>query len=285
MTRAAHPPMDATTFRLLQQLIRQTCGISFTEEQRELLALKLLPRLQALGLSSYLEYYYLLKYTPQGAEEWARLLPLLAVNETYFWREFEQIEAVARVLVPQWQRQATGRHIRIWHAGCASGEEPYTMAIALNETQAFQHGPIEILGTDLNPQALEQAFRGIYRARSLRAIPAEIQRKYFTPLEDGRWQLKAKIRRRVRFFPLNLVDEEAMQAMRDFDVIFCRNVFIYFAPETIRKVSERFFHSLRDEGVLFLGAAESLLHLSPRFALTDIGGALGYRKILEKATP
>ncbi len=285
MSRVAHPPLDAATFRLLQQLIHQTFGIHYTEEQQELLALKLLPRLNALGLSSYLEYYYRLKYDPQAAEEWAELAKVLTVNETYFWREFDQIRVAAEVLIPQWQDRFPGRAIRIWHAGCASGEEPYTMAIALEERRAFARGVIEIIGTDLNPAALEQAFRGIYRRRSFRAIPPGIQERYFRPLDDGRWELDPAIRRRVRFFPLNLLDEEGMRAMRDFDIIFCRNVLLYFAPETVRRVSEMFYQSLQDHGVLFLGAAESLLNLTTRFTLVEIDGALGYRKALEGVDP
>ena len=284
MTGAAQPSLDASTFRLLQGLIHQRFGLFYQEDQRDLLALKLLPRLQALGLQNYLDYYYLLKYAPQAAEEWDVLARVLTVNETYFWREFDQIEVTAQVLVPQWQQRDPGSPIRIWHAGCASGEEPYTMAIALTESKAFDRGPIEIIGTDLNAAALEKAFRGVYRPRSLRAIPPEIREKYFRPLGENLWELDPAIRRRVRFFRLNLLDEEALRQMRPFHVIFCRNVFIYFSDEAVRKVSERFYHLLRDDGVLFLGAAESLLHVTTRFALVDIEGVLGYRKVLEETS-
>lgn len=276
------PPLDDATFRLLRGLLEERFGVRYEDNQRDLLALKLAPRLQALGLSSFLDYYYYLRYDPQAVAEWPRAAAAIAVNETYFFREPDQINAVAYHLVPRWQAAHPGQVIRIWHAGCASGEEPYTMAIVLTESGAFERGPIDILGTDMNPQALDIAFRGVYRPRSFRATPPEVREKYFEPLDENQWVLKETIRQRVRFFQLNLMDMGAMARLTGIHVIFCRNVFIYFSPQNIRKVSEAFARSLREDGWLFLGAAESLLKISDRFELAEIGGAFGYRKAQER---
>ncbi len=282
MTVFSSPPaLDPATFRLLQELIHTRYGVYFGEDQRGLLALKLAARLQALGLRSFLDYYYYLKYNAQGESEWSHLAEAITVNETYFWREFDQIAAVAQVLVPQWQAAYPGRTLRIWHAGCASGEEAYTMAIALHEARAFDRGAIEIIGTDINPKSLAQAFKGVYRTRSFRATPPEIQKRYFRPVGSGQWAIREDIRQRVRFFPLNLLDAAQMRRMKPFDVIFCRNVFIYFSSQSVCQVSQWFYESLLDHGYLFLGASESLLKITDRFELVEVGGAFGYRKVRE----
>jgi chemotaxis protein methyltransferase CheR len=263
---------------ILADLIHQKTGLAFENNRMELLADKLAALISAQGFDSVMDYFYFLKYDPLAGEEWTRLYSTLAVNETYFWREFDQIHAAVEEIVPRLQRERPGVPVRIWHAACASGEEPYTMAMALNEAGLYDRGPIEIIATDFNQTALDLARKGIYRRRSFRSIPPNILLKYFTPLEKEAYRLSNSITERVQFSPLNLFDAEAMALMRNFDLIFCRNVFIYFSNESVRRVVDWLERSLNPSGTLFVAAAESLLQVTQCFDLVEIDEAFGYQK-------
>jgi chemotaxis protein methyltransferase CheR len=167
------------------------------------------------------------------------------------------------------QKERPGEVIRIWHAACASGEEPYSMAIALTEACCYWQGPIEIIGTDFNQEALDVARASRYRARALRLLPQEWKENYFLPEENERMRLISGIGKRVRFEYLNLMDQAAMEGMGELDIIFCRNAFIYFSTTAIRQVAEGFYRHLRQPGYLFLAAAESLLRITTLFELVE----------------
>lgn len=275
---AATIPLNGNTFHLLREAIHARMGVYYADDQRDLLAIKLSPLVIESGFTNFLDYYYHLKYDNGTRDDWEKLITALAVNETYFWREYDQIRAAAQHIIPQWQRKHPGKPIRIWHAACASGEEPYTMAIALVEAGRYIYGPIDILASDINPKALEIAQRAIYRQRSFRAIPPEIKEKYFKPVEGQNYQLRDSIRRRVAFRRINLLNAEELQSMPEQHIIFCRNVFIYFSENVIRSVSNQFYQVLRPGGYLFLGAAESLLRINDHFDLVTQHGAIGYQK-------
>src|SRR5688572_237466 len=165
--------------KLLRDLIHERTGLFFESEHFDTLLEKLQPRVLAHGCRSYLDYYYILKYDEKGADEWRRVMDAFSVQETYFWREVDQVRALVDVVVPQWfTRHATP--LRIWSAACATGEEPYTIAIALAEA-GWSDRPIEILASDASEAALEKARAGFYRERSFRALPPGLREKYFTP--------------------------------------------------------------------------------------------------------
>lgn len=274
-----HPPTtEDRSLSILLDLIHRRTGLIYENGRRDLIANKLSPLISERGMDSYLDYYYFLKYDPQADGEWRQVERALAVNETYFWREFDQIKAVVDVLLPQLQDERPGLPVRIWHAACATGEEPYTMAIALLETNCYLKGPIEIIGTDFNSEALALARAAIYRPRSFRSIPSEIMERYFTPIDNEKYHLSDKIRERVQFYHLNLMDQANMRRMKDFDVIFCRNAFIYFSKKAIQTVTESFYNSLQEAGYLFVAAAESLLKATTLFDLVDVGGTFVYKK-------
>ncbi len=271
-------PLGSRALALLRDLISDRLGIYYEDKKRALLAERLAPLLAERGIDSYLDYYYLLKYDrQQGEEEWHRVAEALTVGETYFWREVDAILAAASHLVPDWQRAHPGELIRIWSAGCATGEEPYSLAIALLEAGAYRRGPIEIIGSDVNRRALDRARRGVYRARSLRMLPSSLCERYFQP-QGAEWALREDVRSLVRFVHLNLLDEQAMAHMRGFHLIFCRNVFIYFSPQNVRRVVMDFYRSLRPEGYLCVGVAESLLALDVPFDLVEVANAFFYRR-------
>lgn len=261
-------------FLLLRELIRERIGVSFEDNSRELLALKLRDRLRARGLRSFLDYYYALRYGPAPADEWDRLTDALSVQETYFWREMDQVRALVDVLVPQ--HAAAGRGpVRIWSAACATGEEPLTIAIALAEAGWFARADVEIRATDTSPAALEKAEAGVYRERSFRALPPHLRDRYFTPA-DGGWRVAPALKARVRYGRANLLDPADTHAPAAVPFVFCRNVFIYFAAATVARVVARFAERMPRPGYLFVGVSESLARAKTAFELDEVGGAFVY---------
>ena len=271
-------PLPEHIFSLLRDLIHERLGLNYDVERRDILRDRLAPLVAEHNLDSFMDYYYLLKYDIDSQEEWKRVQTALAVRETYFWREVDQICLAAQELVPAMQKQNPGKPVRIWHAACASGEEPYSMAIALQESGCFERGPIEILGTDFDQVSLRMARDAVYRERSFRTLPPNLRQKYFTEHGNGMTKLKEEIGSKVNFAYLNLMDQTAMQAMSGFDIIFCRNVFIYFSDSTIKLVTDHFYRALKDPGYLFLGAAESLLRVPTHFRFTEMSKCLVYVK-------
>lgn len=261
----------------LRDLVRERTGHDFADGQLDWMWQKLEPRVAELGLTSALDYYYLLKYDPGAEREWVRLHSAITVNESYFWREADALRAAAEVLVPQ--ALARGRDpVRLWHAGCAAGEEPYSLALALADQGPGVLEKVEIVATDLDVEALERAEAGLFRERSLRFLPIHLKARWFRPNHDGRFRLDPEVRGRVRFQELNLMDVERLRKLGRFDVIFCRNVFIYFHDEAIRRTAMLFHEQLREPGHLFVGSAESLLRHRVPLLLDEVDGALVYMR-------
>lgn len=261
--------------QLLRDLIHERMGIYFESDRFDTLVEKLLDRAQARGCRSFLDYYYILRYGESGDQEWRRVMDTFSVQETYFWREFDQIRALVDVVVPEWfARRSTP--LRIWSAACATGEEPYSIAIALQEAGWGGH-PIEITGSDASEAALEKARLGVYRERSFRALPLELREKYFRPVPGG-FQIDRALAARVRFRWANLVNPADIDDLATAAVVFCRNVFIYFSPGSIGRVVSSFAQRMPAGGHLFIGASESLLKLTQEFDLGEINQAFVYRR-------
>jgi chemotaxis protein methyltransferase CheR len=263
---------------LLRDLIHKFTGHFFETDRLDRLIEKLDPLVNERGFDSLFDYYYLLKYGQDSDLEWRRVAKALSVNETYFWREYDQIAAAAHILVPSIQENNPGKPVRIWHAASATGEEPYSMAIALTESGAFNRGQIEIIATDFNEESLEKARQAQFRPRSFRSLPDNIRRRYFS--EDGkdRMRLVDPLRDRVKFGYLNLADPAQIRSMSNIDIIFCRNVFIYFSPGAIKEVVDQMYRILATPGYLFVASAESLFQITTLFELKEVGGALVYCK-------
>jgi len=166
-------------FLILRDLIRERIGFSFEDDKRDLLAVKLADRVRALGLPTFLDYYYLLKYGPDAEAEWPQLTDALSVQETFFWREFEPLQALVDILIPRQLALEPGP-LRIWSAACATGEEPLSIAMALTEAGWFERTTIEIWASDVSSTALAKARAGVYRERSFRALPPVLRDRYFT---------------------------------------------------------------------------------------------------------
>lgn len=265
------------TTSLMQALINERTGMSFDNGKRDLLMDKLSPLVIERGFGSYLDYYYLLKYDQSAPVEWQNVINALSVQETYLWREIDQVRALVQTLVPQWQARNANSTLRIWCAACATGEEPLTIAIALNEAGWFERASIEIVASDASSKAIDRAVRGVYRERAFRNLPAPLRDRYFE--RDGSdWRVRSELHSRIKWGLANLMEEDQISALAAADFIFCRNVFIYFSESAIGRVVRSFSRFIRPPGYLFVGAAESLIRLTTDFNLTEIDDAFVYVK-------
>ncbi|MCL6620823.1 MAG: protein-glutamate O-methyltransferase CheR [Syntrophobacterales bacterium] len=264
----AVPPLSGREFDLIRELVKRHAGISLGEQKRELVQARLGKLLRERGLASFRDYYRLVTADGSGAEL-TRLLDAISTNQTAFWREPAHFEFLLRELLPAWHREGRSRRgLRFWSAGCSTGEEPYTLAMvlweALPEAEARQS---TILASDLNTQVLASARRGIYPGERLTPLPPEWRRRYFLR-GVGRWegyvQVKPQLKEMVHFFRHNLTGP--LPFTDGVEVIFCRNVMIYFEKETQAEVIGKFYQGLTPGGYLFIGHSESLCNLSHRFA-------------------
>lgn len=265
------------TTSLIQSLINERTGMFFDNGKRDILLDKLSPLVIERGFGSYLDYYYLLKYDPAAHVEWQNVMNALSVQETYLWREIDQIHALVQTLVPQWHARNAGSTLRIWCAACATGEEPLTIAIALNEAGWFERASIEIVATDASTKAIDRATRGVYRERAFRNLPPPLRDRYFE--RDGTdWRVRSSIHSRIKWGLANLMEDDQISHLADANFIFCRNVFIYFSESAISRVVRSFSRFIRPPGYLFVGAAESLIRITTDFNLTEIDDAFVYVK-------
>ena len=261
---------------LLRDLIHERTGLHYDSGRCDTLADRLAPLVVARGFGSFLDYYYFLKYDPAADDEWAQVLDALSVTETYFWREIDQLRAVAEVIVPDLVRRQGSA--RIWCVPCATGEEPLTLAMLLDRQGLFDRGSVEIRASDGSEAALARARVGIYRERAFRALPPHLQDRYFTVV-DGGWRVDPQLHRRiVSWDRVNLMDDAEVRRRAAVDVILCRNVFIYFSEPGIRRVVNIFADVMHTPGYLCVGAAESLLRVTTRFELQEIADAFVYVK-------
>ena len=269
------------TEQLIRDLVHERTGMLYADDKNSLLLEKLSPLVIERGFQSFLDYYYLLKYDNDAETEWRSVVNAISVQETYFWREMDQIRAMVDVLISEWLKNGNERPLRVWSAACATGEEPLSIAMALTEAGWYKRIPIEIDATDVSEAALAKAKEGLYRERSFRNLPQHLREKYFTQEEHG-WRINPEIHSRVKWHKANLVNriEIAPFAQRPF--IFCRNVFIYFSNEMIRRVVKTFADYANVGAHLFVGVSESLLQTTNDFELIDVGDAFVYKLVRKR---
>lgn len=267
------------TAELLRDLVHAETGMYYDAMRLTFLVDRLSTRAIERGFDSLLDYYYLLKYDADAAAEWARAIDALSVQETYFWREADQFAALTDVILPA-LAASSRRPIRIWSFPCATGEEPLSIAMALSESGWWERAPIELVASDASEAALARAARRRYGGRAFRQLSDVMQRRYFEPAEAGAWQPKAELSARItQWTRVNAVKEHEVAAHAGADVIFCRNMFIYFDQQTIQRVVNHFADRMPTPGFLCIGSAESLLRLTSRFELRDLGGAFVYARV------
>ncbi len=272
------PGMTEEEFRLLRDLVKDHCGILFREDARYLLERRLGPRLHALGLATFAAYHRFLRHDPGRDAELDEAVDLLTTNETYFYREPLQLDAFAKEILPALARSlASKRRLRVLSAGCSTGEEAYTLAVLIRDSHLFDGWDAEVVGADISRRCVAAARTGAYGEHAFRNPEAEPMRRWFR-LRGGKWAVDEAIRRMVLFRRDNLLDPHALSWVAPVDVVFCRNVMIYFDLATRRQVLRLFHAKLRDGGWLLLGHSESLLHVTADFEIVHLESDLVYRK-------
>lgn len=274
--------MSEEEFRLLRDLVYNHCGLWFDEQNSYLLEKRLSRRLVVHQLKSFREYYQLLRFNRKREQELEEIMDLLTTNETYFFREEYQLKAFTDEIVPEIcaarGAKEFNRRIRVWSAGCSTGEEPYTIAMLLLEMECLKDWSIEIIGTDISQRVLQHARRGIYGASAFRATDDYFRSKYFTAQPEGSYRVMDNVRKLVTISHLNLLDSTRMKMLGSFDLVFCRNVIIYFDQAVKKKVVESFFQVLRESGYLLLGHSESLMNVTTLFSLRHFKNDMVYQK-------
>jgi chemotaxis protein methyltransferase CheR len=275
---ATRPAITPEQSRLLQELVYERCGLVLGEDARYLLERRLAPRLSLHGLADFGAYHRFLRQAPGRHLEIEAVIEALTVKETYLCREPRQLRAFLEEILPALAEENEGRgRLRIWSAGCSTGEEAYTLGILLLQSGLFDGWELEVLGTDIARHALESAREGLYGPHAFRTPEAEAIRPWFRE-EGGKWRVRERVRSLVRFVHLNLLDEGAARQVGAVDVIFCRNVMIYFDLEARRRVVKTFRERLRPGGYLLLGHSESLLNVTGELEPVHLHDDLVYRK-------
>jgi len=271
-------PLSEDVFRLIRDIIKDYCGLYFDDSSRYLIEKRLSRRVKNHHLNDFRDYYRFIRYDKNTEQELSAIMDILTVNETYFFREQNQLKAFSEEILEELKgTNKSGKTLRIWSAGCSSGEEPYTISMLINGMGNFNGWDIEICGSDINQRVLQTARKGVYRKNSFRTTEPYYIKKYFTE-EDGAFQIKDDVKKHVNFSYLNLLDPFKTRFLGNMDVIFCRNVLIYFDNASRKRVIENFYNRLVDGGYLLLGHAESLINISTAFHLKHLKNDMVYQK-------
>jgi chemotaxis protein methyltransferase CheR len=274
--------VEQDDFTQLRDFIYAQCGIYIPDNRRYLLENRLTNRLKTLNLKTLEEYLFYLKYDNGRRQELPRLFEVITTNETSFFRNPPQLNVFQKSILPailEKNKNAGHKKLHIWSAGCSTGEEPYTLAIILQEVlgEELPHWNVRITANDLSDSVLGAARRGIYSDYSLRTTPKNIVTKYFME-EAGRFKIHQALKSLVSFGQLNLNDRAQLRMVPRSDIIFCRNVIIYFDDAMKKRVISAFYDNLVPGGALFIGHSESLHHVSRTFKPTHHPGSIVYFK-------
>jgi chemotaxis protein methyltransferase CheR len=273
--------MSEEEFRLLRDFIHENFGLFFDDSQRGSLRSRLAGRLATLDLLSFEDYYHYLRFGPQKAQELQSMVSHLTNNETYFFREQPQLQVLSEHVLRTLRDRKTAagdRRLRILSAGCSTGEEAYTLAMIVHDSgHFFWNWDVKVVGMDVDAVALEKARRAVYFHNSFRAMTPALRERHLLPEGNGA-QVKESIRRFVSLQEGNILEGASYRNLRSQDVVFCRNVLIYFSDAGIRKVVQHFYDVLAPGGHLFLGHAESLSRITDLFTPVRFPGAMIYRK-------
>lgn len=268
--------MSDDEFRLFRDLIHDECGLYFAENKKLFLSSRIGKRLVARSLNSFYRYY---RYLGEGEDRRAELLKLmdvLTINETSFFRNRAQFRLLETVVLPEILKSTpAGERLRIWSAGCSTGEEPYSIAIVVQETLRLGDArPVEVIASDLSLTALDRASRGVYTFSDVAEIDPVRRDRYFEARPEG-CAVRERVKRTVIFDFHNLKHDNGL---RDLDIVFCRNVLIYFDAEEQKKTVTRFVRALRPGGYLFLGHSESVQGFSGELKFVHHDKGTAYRK-------
>ncbi len=275
------PRMTPEEFTELRDFIREKTGIHIRDTRIEYLEYRVAERMKVKDLSAFRDYYYTLKYDDPGEREQQELINSITVQESYFYRNPAQLETFRKTILAETinRKRLSGElDLNIWSAACATGEEPYTLAILFcQQGLAAGNWRINIIASDISTRALQKARQGVFAHKKLSGFDDHTA-EFFFEKQGERLKVKEKIRKMVDFRRINLLDAGKIRALPLFDFIFCRNVFIYFDTEVKRKVADALYQSLKPGGTLLLGNAETVDVVAVPFEMTFMKGGMVFRK-------
>ncbi len=267
----------------LRDLVYKETGMYFPDEKRYYFEGRFSKRTEALGLAGISDYYRHLVSNSNRKQEFKLLMNELTINETSFFRNKPQFTAFEKTILPdviKAKQNTALKRLKIWSAGCSSGEEAYTLSMIINElkTSMLRGWDIEIKATDISHRVLEKAEKGIYKEYAVKNMPEAYKKKYIIP-NGSDYMVQEELKKMVKFSYFNLNDDMQMMFMKGFDIVFCKNVLIYFDIASKKRVIQHFFNSLVTGGYLFVGFSESLFGISDRFKLIHYPGGMVYQKV------
>ena len=276
---------DPALYRI-RDLIYQNAGIFHPDHRLRFLEERCENRMRELEVESARDYLHVLISPSRGTAELIKLLNEVTVGETCFFRNQAQLDGLQSVVLPEILRSRKDspvHHLRVWSAGCSTGEEPYTLAMMLLEQQShlLKGWTFEVVATDLNEKSLELAEMGEYREYSLRHVNGYFRQKYFEPAGE-KLRVSAAARARVSFRRLNLLEDARIATIKNVDLIFCCNVLIYFDTASKRRVLRHFYENLLPHGYVFLGHSESMFGITNDFRLVHLPSSTAYVKAEER---
>ncbi len=271
-------PISAEEFSRLTDFLYRRTGMIFAEPKRYYVQRRVDERMKATGAKTFADYFARLRSDADGEIE--QFVNAFTVNETYFYREEHQLRCLtADMLSERIAARRPGGALRIWSVPCSTGEEPYSIAIWLLENwPQVDSWDVEIVGSDIDTKALEAARGGAYGKRAFMRLPPELVARYFHSTGEERWQVVEELRDSVSFSPVNLVDSADTRGFGQFDVIFCRNVLIYFDDASRRVAAENLYENLLPGGFICLGHTESMSRISPLFDVRRFSDAIVYQR-------
>ena len=274
---AALAPLSAADLATLSDFLQARTGMRFGESKRYYIERRVADRMAQRNLTAFADYYALLR---SHADEAEQLINSFTVNETYFYREQHQLACLSQSILPEIiGSKAPGDKIRIWSVPCSSGEEPYSIAIWLLENWALVDAfNVEIVGSDIDTDIVAEALEANYGGRALMRLSPKLVERYFTPVENGRARLIDDLRESVSFTACNITDAASVAQQGRFDVIFCRNLLIYFDASARVRCMENLFSSLVPGGYMCLGHSESMSRISERFVTRRFPDAIVYQR-------
>ena len=280
---AEPPTVTGEEFSRLSEFIYRRTGMVFTETKRYYVQRRVNERMEATHATSFASYFARLRSDMNGEVE--QFINAFTVNETYFYREDHQLRCLTTDLLGERIRtRRRSEALRIWSIPCSTGEEPYSIALSLLEgwpqVDAYD---VEIVGSDIDTRVLEAAEAGIFGRRALMRLPPHLVGKYFIQLDEERWQILDDLRGSIRFTAANLVEAGETRPHGRFDVIFCRNVLIYFDDASRRQAAENLYENLEPGGFICLGHTESMSRISPLFEVRRFADAIVYQRPMEGA--
>lgn len=265
--------LQDSTFKELRDFIYEKTGIFIPESKRYFIENRLIRRIKERNLTGFEEYLYFVKYNTNG-DEVTKLIDAVTTNETSFFREPHHFNTLCDFIVPELKQKGASK-IKIWSAACSTGEEPYTITMVFMEK--IPNIRLELYASDISQTALNFAERAVYNSYSTRNVPEPYLKKYFKS-EKQDYILDQSVKKAVRFMNINLTDEKKMKTMRDMNVIFCRNVLIYFDDKAKKKAVSLLYDCLKPGGFLFIGSSESLHTVTRAFRPFVINNTVFYKR-------